>query len=306
MPSSSKQQAFPSTQQVSSRPLSNDTDPDSDPYGDPYDAYASIYGYMSPEQQGPQRQAFPQRMQSLPASSGDELRMFPSDQQKQKQQQQSAYAQPQQTAAVPPHHAKQQQLPNSYSQTSRPSFDVPDMTMQGTDAAENASIHSHSPLHTHRARFADIALDQPTTTPLQPPAVLAVKATDYGTSEKVNPNGTQPFPGQKEQRALPEGYHTPPSFSRASSGWGTSRRRKESGGLSNSSPGTPMFTGNPYGKLGGLASKSDPALQFAEGDYAKSRFARFWFGLLASNWVLRWFVFIAPILVLFWIPGICA
>lgn len=112
---------------------------------------------------------------------------------------------------------------------------------------------------------------------------------------------------QQSQRQLPEGYKTPPAFSRApSSGWGTipSKNNKNKNNNNNNTGASSSNNNSPYGStLGGLASKSDPALQFAEGDYANNRFARFWLAILARNVVIRWLCFIVPVLVLLWIPG---
>lgn len=135
-------------------------------------------------------------------------------------------------------------------------------------------------------------------------------------NEKVNGDSSQPSSGgsagqseKKEHRQLPEGYNTPPAFSRAGSAWGTSpfksSHQKNGGNNNNNGSSTPpsAASSSPYGPLGGLASKSDPALQFAEGDYANTRFARFWLMILSKNIVIRWLCFIVPVLALLWIPG---
>jgi hypothetical protein len=133
----------------------------------------------------------------------------------------------------------------------------------------------------------------------QPPQPVA---QDY--AEKVNNNegAGNPLNEKHTSRELPAGYKTPPSFSRASSAWGSytgnSKGRHKTKG--NVTPSTP---GSPYGTLGGIASKSDPALQFAEGDYANNKFARLWLAILSRNMFVRWLCFIIPVLLLLWIPG---
>ncbi|EIN11813.1 hypothetical protein PUNSTDRAFT_61874 [Punctularia strigosozonata HHB-11173 SS5] len=49
---------------------------------------------------------------------------------------------------------------------------------------------------------------------------------------------------------------------------------------------------------------SEAYLAFAEGDIPQNRFARFYHYLLAASIVTRWTLFIVPVLVLLWIPGI--
>lgn len=45
-------------------------------------------------------------------------------------------------------------------------------------------------------------------------------------------------------------------------------------------------------------------LQFADGDFGKGAFAKFWLWALNRSFVFRWAIFIIPILAIFWIPGI--
>ena len=69
----------------------------------------------------------------------------------------------------------------------------------------------------------------------------------------------------------------------------------------NSGSNTPR---HPYGKLN-AASASDPnLLQFAEGDFGRTRAAKVWLRLLQSSIVVRWAIFILPLTALLWIPGI--
>ena len=158
------------------------------------------------------------------------------------------------------------------------------------DCGDAASINSHSPLHTPhleqhsdlggqplspRTRFDSAHFPHPAHKVKKLQSSIPLKSTDFA----------------EKQRELPHEYHTPPAFSRQSSGWNTA---SDSGGYP-----------HPYGSLGGPGSKSDASLQFAEGDYGKSKFARFWLMVLNQNTYVRWMVFILPVLLLLWIPGIC-
>lgn len=267
---------------------------------DGYDDYAAIYrGLVSPEIGQPQ-QNVPVRNASLPSGAAT-LQQRQASQQQLRQQNPAEFPshpiqQPMMYPMPTTHHI---QMPQSMSQNTldtRPSLDAV--------ADDAASIHSRSPLHTPhqplRARFDSAQFTSPPAGP---------KATDFA-ADRTTPvlkGAVQQL--QNEARELPAGYHTPPSFSRASSGWGTANNRKRK--TSNNSNGkstasTPMFSPGIYGPLGGIGSKSSPELQFAEGDYGKSKFARFWLTLLAQNVWIRWTIFIAPVLLLLWIPGICA
>lgn len=185
------------------------------------------------------------------------------------------------------------------------SVDVSDSAMGYGDAA---SIHSRShlnPIDHHNNSATGFGQNVPRGAQTLVARFQAdqVRPSAVYTNEKVGNTTSQPTSAStgkmnEKERALPEGYKTPPSFSRASSAWGgTSKGNKHNGGNLNSGGSSP------YGPLGGLASKSDPALQFAEGDYAKSKFARFWLMILSKNIVIRWLCFIVPVLALLWIPG---
>lgn len=170
-------------------------------------------------------------------------------------------------------------------QAMKPSIDG-DVAEALQQSPGNESTHSRARLNgltpqtQHRARF-DSVNGFPTA---KPQIGGHVQPTDF--AEKTG--------AEKETRNLPAGYSTPPSFSRASSGWsnfGMSSKKGQQTGR------------HPYGNLGAAASVSDPALQFAQGDYANSKFARAWLALLSKNIVIRWLVYIVPITALLWIPG---
>lgn len=189
------------------------------------------------------------------------------------------------------------------------SIDVSDSALGHGDAA---SVHSRSHLNPmsnststntfagqNIPRGAQPLLARFQSDQIRPSAVYTNEKAGAGISSQPSSAGTNNL--SEKERQLPEGYKTPPSFSRASSAWGGTVKGNKN---NNQNAGT-TASGNssPYGPLGGLASKSDPALQFAEGDYAKSKFARFWLMILSKNIVVRWLCFIVPVLALLWIPG---
>lgn len=205
--------------------------------------------------------------------------------------------------------------PNAAYMPRDDSVDVSDSALGHGDAA---SVHSRShlnPPNSHNNNNAPPLFGgqnvprgaQPLVARFQSDQIRPSAVYSNGAeviNEKAG-NNSQPSSGgtlNEKARQLPEGYSTPPAFSRAGSGWTTS-------GLNNSSKSkknNQNSNGNnnsPYGTLGGIASKSDPALQFAEGDYANTKFARFWLMILSKNIVIRWLCFIVPVLALLWIPG---
>ena len=78
----------------------------------------------------------------------------------------------------------------------------------------------------------------------------------------------------------------------------------------------PAKNASPYGVLGGSdetsglhsATASNPNLLFADGDspikQPSNAFSRFVFAIWESHFLIRWIVYIAPIMGLLWIPGI--
>ena len=105
------------------------------------------------------------------------------------------------------------------------------------------------------------------------------------------------------EKARP-GYMMPVDFGAhngTSKSAGMSRQSTTDWEPQNSGSNTPR---HPYGRLN-AASVSDPhLLQFAEGDFGKTRAARVWLRLLQSSIVVRWTIFILPLTILLWIPGI--
>ncbi|GAA5936268.1 uncharacterized protein JCM15063_002764 [Sporobolomyces koalae] len=111
----------------------------------------------------------------------------------------------------------------------------------------------------------------------------------YGTGEKGSPT--------------PSGYNTPRNLhGRGHSKTGLGQWSSPGGGNS------------PYGKLGGAdesgfnsAASSNPNLQFAEGDFitpSKNWFSRAFFAVYNSSFIVRWLIYIVPILAILWIPAI--
>ncbi|GAA5821690.1 hypothetical protein JCM11251_000973 [Rhodosporidiobolus azoricus] len=103
------------------------------------------------------------------------------------------------------------------------------------------------------------------------------------------------------------GYSTPRSRSH-------DRNASRGGGLGQwSGPGA---NNSPYGVLGdsgsstpafASASSSNANLQFAEGDFippSGNWFSRAFFAILNSHYIVRWIIYIIPILAILWIPGI--
>ncbi|GAA5928375.1 hypothetical protein JCM3775_000591 [Rhodotorula graminis] len=117
----------------------------------------------------------------------------------------------------------------------------------------------------------------------------------YGSGEKGG-NGGGSAPGS--------GYNTPRS---------RSQERSRGGGLGNwAGPGQ---NNSPYGRLGDSnqasgytsAASSNPNLQFADGDFIPTNgnwFSRAFFAVLNSHYIVRWIIYIVPVLALLWIPGI--
>ncbi|GAA5910251.1 hypothetical protein JCM6882_001786 [Rhodosporidiobolus microsporus] len=114
--------------------------------------------------------------------------------------------------------------------------------------------------------------------------------------------------GSANEKSAPgSGYSTPR---------GTSHERGQSrgGGLGKwSGPGA---ANSPYGPLGdsngstpayGSASSSTTNLQFAEGDFippSGNWFSRAFFAILNSHYIVRWIIYIIPILAILWVPAI--
>ncbi|GAA5946137.1 hypothetical protein JCM3765_000131 [Sporobolomyces pararoseus] len=136
---------------------------------------------------------------------------------------------------------------------------------------------------------------------IHPGASIQMSANPQSTrAEKMYGSGTG---GGEKGSPTASGYNTP----RNAHGRGGSRA-----GLGQwSSPGG----GNsPYGRLGGndesgmnSAASSNPNLQFAEGDFitpSKNWFSRAFFAVYNSSFIVRWVIYIVPILAILWIPAI--
>ncbi|GAA6058014.1 hypothetical protein JCM3770_006647 [Rhodotorula araucariae] len=119
----------------------------------------------------------------------------------------------------------------------------------------------------------------------------------YGSGEKGGSGGSTPG----------SGYNTPRSRSQ-------DRNPSRGGGLGNWA-GAGGQNNSPYGKLGdsgqpsgySSAASSNPNLQFAEGDFIPSNgnwFSRAFFAVLNSHYIVRWIIYIVPILGILWIPAI--
>ncbi|GAA6033047.1 hypothetical protein JCM8097_000117 [Rhodosporidiobolus ruineniae] len=112
--------------------------------------------------------------------------------------------------------------------------------------------------------------------------------------------------GQGEKSGGGSGYSTPRSRSHE-------RAASRGGGLGQwSGPGG---TNSPYGRLGdsngasgwSSAASSNPNLQFAEGDFlppSSNWFSRIVMGIYNSHYIVRWIIYIVPVLACLWIPAI--
>ncbi|GAA5958560.1 hypothetical protein JCM8115_002505 [Rhodotorula mucilaginosa] len=119
----------------------------------------------------------------------------------------------------------------------------------------------------------------------------------YGSSEKRTASGSTPS----------SGYNSPRS---------ASRDRSRGGGLGQWSG--PAGNNSPYGRLGdqndasasgfNSAASSNPNLQFADGDFIVSGkgnwFSRMVLAIYNSHYIVRWVIYILPLLIIIWIPGI--
>jgi hypothetical protein len=173
------------------------------------------------------------------------------------------------------------------------SVDMPDSEQDHGDAL---STHSRSALHTPQLGQHAPSADDHSGGPQHISRKARFNSSQLPHVAGRDMHGAEIRPvdfaekGPANQRSVPPGYKTPPTFSRQSSGWQTPLNERN----------------NPYSQLGGgAASESKASLQFADGDAGKSKFARFWLMILSTNIVVRWLVFILPVLALLWIPGIC-
>ncbi|GAA5862378.1 hypothetical protein JCM3774_002497 [Rhodotorula dairenensis] len=136
------------------------------------------------------------------------------------------------------------------------------------------------------------------TVKIDPSATTSARAERmYGSSEKRTANGSSPS----------SGYNTPRSGS---------RDRSRGGGLGQWSG--PAGNNSPYGRLGdqndgsasgfNSAASSNPNLQFADGDFIVSGkgnwFSRMVLAIYNSHYIIRWIIYILPLLIIIWIPGI--
>lgn len=106
--------------------------------------------------------------------------------------------------------------------------------------------------------------------------------TGANGSSRASPN-----PGKHEtlsEKVFRSGYSTPPALSRGSTG-------------------DLLTPGGPYQNISAQSSSAN--MVFAEGDFLpQSKASRACMKLFASNIVIRWAVFILPVMALLWIPGI--
>lgn len=122
----------------------------------------------------------------------------------------------------------------------------------------------------------------------------------HGFHTASRPSSPRPTMSEKPRSA--PGYMMPVDFGGTTKSAGMSRQ--STGDWEPQASGMHSPRQHPYGKLN-AASVSDPnLLQFAEGDFGRTRAARIWLSLLQSNIVVRWALFILPLTALLWIPGI--
>lgn len=112
------------------------------------------------------------------------------------------------------------------------------------------------------------------------------------------------------------GTHTPrTSRSKDRSGYRSPRGSSADGAHGGFGKWTgPARGASPYGPLGDTipsgersAASSNPNLLFADGDFLNphsNAFSRFIFAIYDSNFIVRWIVYILPLLMIIWIPGI--
>ncbi|KDE09863.1 hypothetical protein MVLG_00261 [Microbotryum lychnidis-dioicae p1A1 Lamole] len=182
-----------------------------------------------------------------------------------------------------------------------------DYAMYSTDGSG-----SRSPNHRAAAAQASTSQAQYTkgsTTPIHPGASVTLRAVDSAVSSTQSDRGE----GEKAERryGLPSekmsGYRSPRNRSHERSAGGPNS------GLGNWS-GPAGLGASPYGHLGAgdgsnvqSATSSNQNLVYADGDFIKppsNAFTRTVFAIYDSSFLVRWIIYIIPLLALIWIPGI--
>ncbi|GAA5906279.1 uncharacterized protein JCM6883_005503 [Sporobolomyces salmoneus] len=139
---------------------------------------------------------------------------------------------------------------------------------------------------------------------------LASHSQGQGQGQSQQSSRAEKMYGSGGEKGSPtaSGYNSPKN------GYGHGRSGSRAGLGQWSSPGG----GNsPYGRLGGSeddgtggmnsAASSNPNLQFAEGDFitpSKNWFSKAFFAVYNSSFIVRWIIYIVPILAILWIPAI--
>ncbi|BGP19258.1 hypothetical protein JCM10213_008223 [Rhodosporidiobolus nylandii] len=134
-----------------------------------------------------------------------------------------------------------------------------------------------------------------------------------GDPEKASPSVRMVEPQQsaRAERIYGSGEKGPGSGASTPRSRSHDRNASRGGGLGQWSGAG--GTNSPYGRLGGdengwsSAASSNPNLQFAEGDFLPPRsnwFSRMVFAIFNSHYIVRWIIYIVPVLALLWIPAI--
>jgi hypothetical protein len=135
------------------------------------------------------------------------------------------------------------------------SVDVSDSALGHGDAASTHSRSHLNPIDHHNNSSTGFGQNVPRGAQTLVARFQAdqVRPSAVYTNEKVGGTTSQPSSAStgnmnEKERSLPEGYKTPPSFSRASSAWGGTAKGNKQNAHNPSSGGS-----SPYGALGALA-----------------------------------------------------
>lgn len=129
------------------------------------------------------------------------------------------------------------------------------------------------------------------------------KGIAWGGANRWSRNGTK-----EEAIELDKQGETPLPHSSVSSRHGSRPSSMFRGTLGSLGGGMGTGTSTPRSEWEGFefntAQAKNQDLRYAEGDMGKSKFAKGYFYLLNKSIITRWFLYIVPILVLLWVPGI--
>ncbi|SCV73450.1 BQ2448_7376 [Microbotryum intermedium] len=186
-----------------------------------------------------------------------------------------------------------------------------DYAMYPPVRSDTPSLHNHGGNGSGQAASTSQAqYTKGSTTPIHPGASVTMRQADSTLSSTQSERGAEKV---ERRYGLPSektsGYRSPRNRSQErSAGPGGPHS-----GLGNWS-GPAGLGSSPYGQLGAgngsnvqSAASSSQNLVYAEGDFIKppsNAFTRTVFALYDSSFLVRWIIYIIPILALLWIPGI--